>query len=390
MPGANRPERLWSADARGFATLAIGALTIAGTLEGLGANHHLPTLIVLLGLAWCAVATVVSRTAGRIAVAEIEAPDDCRASSPFVVQVTLRNDSRWLPLMFAKVLLRFESPFGEQFFSVEHHVIFVPPGAMFVREWRIAMRGRGAHRLSAAVVEARVPGSLFGVRGTIGCAHAVLALPALSELRPNAIHLVVGRRMASGRLQALPVAMEEYIGVRDYRPGDNPRLLHRVLSLRNPAFPAELTIREFEDPSIDDVCLVVDHARPADQNDLDAYAYRLEKALCFVAAFSRMMASQKLKSRVVVPGHPVLGESGMRIQSDSAVWRLERELASLTLGGNKEEIDKAVYREARFGNAAVLFVCLGEVAIEARNRRLAILSVLPDTVHALTHRTFYT
>jgi uncharacterized protein (DUF58 family) len=366
------PSRHW-AGWRTMAGAASAALAVAGLLEGLGAAHRLPTLMVLLAIAWCVVATVVTGANATVQVAELDMPDECRASASIVTRLSLRNGSRWLPLMFASVM----------------QIGFVPPRGHVDLEWRVSIRGRGTHRLESVSVSGRVPGSAFEQQVELGWAHSLTVLPAVSELRPNAVQIVSGRRMATGRLQVLPIAMEEYIGVRDYRPGDNPRLLHRVLSLRNPDFPVELVVREFEDPSIDDVCLVIDHVPPARADDVDAYTYRLEKALCFAVALARALVAQKLKLRVVVPGHPTLGERGSRIQGESGLWRLERELAFVTLSGDGAETDRTLYREGYFGNASVLFLCLRETAIESRNRRLAVLSVLPDTVHALTRSVSY-
>jgi len=187
--------------------------------------------------------------------------------------------------------------------------------------------------------------------------------------------------MAAGRFQKVPTAIEEYVGAREYRPGDSPKLIHRVLSLRT-RDANEFYVREFQDPSRDDLCVVLDTAPPLD-GDRSLHRYRLEKAICFVSALCRTFAARRLALRFVYQS----GErqvAALRLRPlDLDLDRLDTQLAQIQLRGDRTTIESALRDEVRRHGSAVIFLSLrrGE---SVEHQRLPIVTLTPDHVPVFT------
>jgi len=191
-----------------------------------------------------------------------ELTGDFHALLEFPVRVRLGNGRRRRPALFLTIWL--DTFTGGRFMPSPPRVLArLDPRASVECAWTITARRRGPHELRGARVGVKFPGSLGGYEYYFPFFGELLARPALYRLDRQALHLLTRRRQMAGRRHVTPAAMEEFAGVRDYRPGDNPRSVHLALSMRQPNYPIDLVVREFEDPSENDVCVVLDTAIPA-------------------------------------------------------------------------------------------------------------------------------
>ncbi|MGH7716748.1 MAG: DUF58 domain-containing protein, partial [Vulcanimicrobiaceae bacterium] len=210
---------------------------------------------------------------------------------------------------------------------------------------------------------------------------AVSVLPATYHLQPFVDTLLAGRHLALGRFQKVPTAIEEYVGAREYRPGDSPKLIHRVLSLRTHD-PNQLYVREFQDPSRDDLSLVLDTSPPLD-GDKSLHRYRLEKAICFVSALCRVLAARRLTVRFVYQrGKREVVALRLR-PLDVDLDRLDMELARVELTGSPVMVRRVLLNEVRRHGAAVIFVSL-RPRESVEHQRLPIMTLTPDHIPPFT------
>ncbi|MFN2461721.1 MAG: DUF58 domain-containing protein [Candidatus Velthaea sp.] len=231
-----------------------------------------------------------------------------------------------------------------------------------------------------------LPGSAIRATAIFGRTYVVTVLPAVYHLQPFVDVLLAGRHVARGRFQPAPAAIEEFVGAREYRQGDSPKLIHRVLSLRA-RDPGQLYVREFKDPSCDDVSLVLDTSPPLD-GDNALHRYRFEKAICFVSALCRTFAARRLTVRFICQrgARDILT---LRLRPlDVDLDRLEGELAQLDLAGDRATVGRAVRGEVRRHGAGVIFVSLrsGE---QVELQRLPIVTLTPDHVPLFTREVVW-
>lgn len=386
----NEPTRIDLAAAPA-AGIALFAATLAATV--IAAVLH-PTLrpIAILAVAfpllWVGVTTVLSvNTARSLRNEGVQVPTRIRAMGSFRLSLTLSLHRQLFPAIGVMTKAKF---------SIGDVVSDLGPWAdipnLTVRraattQWDVFIKKRGTLFVGPFSAAVELPGSLVRATAVFEESHAVTVLPAEYQLHPFVDTLLSGRHIAVGRYQKIPVATEEYVGAREYRPGDNPKLIHRVLSLRK-FDPNEFYVREFQDPSREDLCIVLDTAAPLD-GDETAHRYRLEKAVSFVSALCRMFAARRLTVRFIV-------QRGMRDilalrlhPLDLDLDRLERALAHVEMGGDRATIGRLLINEVRRFGAAVIFVSL-RPREGTEQQRLPIVTLTPDHVPVFTREVVWT
>lgn len=360
-------------------TGALAAAAIACAIAApVSPTATLGLLAASLAVGWMAAATLVTwlcRGHGLM----LEPPDlngDFHALSGFRVRFRVGNSRRW-PVLFLTVWFDTTTD-NRPLPSPPKFVGRLDPGSVADLSWSIIVRRRGPYHLVGARAQSAFPGSLIAYEYGFSFVSALLALPAIYRLDRRALALLTGRRLAGGRLHANPASMEEFIGVRDYRPGDSPRHIHFALSLRAPDYPNQLVVREFEDPTDDDVCVVLDSAIAPAQADNVLAKYRHEKSLSFAVALCRLLTEQRYRVRfraVRADGQTI---DLLLDRSQRDLPRLETELAQVAPTPDRTPIRRMLDEETRRSNAAVLFVSLRDVPEEKRHPRLVILTLTPD------------
>ena len=345
-------------------------------------------LLVLLPLEWILVATALagSTLSGlRISVAPATRVS-LRAYRRSQWTIGLENSSSSLPGFFLRV--RFDMTYeGEELRSVSKWIGFLPPRGRADIAWDLVFRRRGVAAISRLVAETTVPGSLFRRRKVFGVAQTFDVLPLLYELAPGASELLSGRRYsATSRVHLVPAGSEEFVGVRAYRPGDNPRYINYALSLRMPDFPNDLVVREFEDPGEENVCVILDSVVPRVGSDSTEFLYRFEKAVAFVASLARRFAEKKHRVRVLsVGGRNAKMDVTVGARRDD-VHALDLELARLNPTEDLEEYYRVVRQALAVLRAPAIFISLRDnVAIAPSGRAAVVLG--PQAMGKLIERT---
>jgi uncharacterized protein (DUF58 family) len=359
-----------------FAVLAAGG-TVGGFFAARSATAAVGLFAVLLALGWMTTATILTRFCDgrRLVLQPPQIPAAVRALVPFELHIVLGNGSLRSPVLFPTIELAcsiagYPLPSPPQFLGQ------LGPGVRAQFRWRLTVRRRGLHSIDGIRVSTTFPGSLLTSETRFAFSGELVALPAIYELHSQARDLFVGRRHASGRTYATPTASDEFVGARDYRPGDNPRGIDFKLSVRRADYPIGLIVREYEDSSEDDVCIVLDTLVEPDAEGSLRALYRHEKSICFTIAVCRLLLRQKKRVRVRIASDG--SEPFDRLlEKPSDLPELEAWCASLTPCADPKAIWRLLMASQR-SNATILYVSLRDELLERTHPKLTALTVPPD------------
>jgi uncharacterized protein (DUF58 family) len=366
----------------GIAVLGVSlvAATIAGVLHP--TLRALVVFVIAFPVLWIGLATTLSyMTARALRAVRVEVPSRTRALGSFRLALTLAHGWRVFPAIGVLTNARFSTAGVEIDSGPWAEMPVVAAGRAAKSSWDVLVKRRGTLRVGPFRAAVELPGSAIRATAVFDRTYAVTVLPAVYHLQPFVDALLAGRHIAVGRFQTLPAAIEEYVGAREYRPGDSPKLIHRVLSLRA-RDPNQFYVREFRDPTRDDLSLVLDTAPPLD-GDGALHRYRLEKAICFVCALCRTFAARRLTVRFVCQ-RGARDVVTLRLRPlDADLDRLEMELAQLDLAGDRATLGRVLLGEVRRNGAAVIFVSL-RPREQVEQQRLPMVTLTPDHVPVFT------
>ena len=363
----------------GIFIVTLIAVILAGSL------HAVPRVLLVFAVAfpllWVVLASLLSYTSAyALHMVEVDIPTRLHAMGKFRLGFALTLGKHAFPAIGIMVNTRFRTPDVAIESGPWAEIPLLEAGRGASAHWDVVAKERGMLYVGPFRAAIELPGSAVRATAVFETFRAVTILPAIYHLEPFVDALLAGRHLAAGRYQKVPTAIEEYVGAREYRPGDSPKLIHRVLSLRT-GDPNELYVREFQDPSRDDICMVLDTAPPLD-GDKSLHRYRLEKAICFACALCRTFAARRLTVRFVY-------QYGERIEAlrirplDLDIERLEMQMAHVTLIGDRNVIDEMLREEVRHHGASVIFVSLRPNESVA-HQRLPIVTLTPDHVPIFT------
>ncbi len=125
---------------------------------------------------------------------------------------------------------------------------------------------RGAYRIGPAHVGSTYPLGIVRLSQRIGQPQTLLVTPRIHPMRSLRLHS--GMRHQPG---GIPLASQqgeslEFVGVRDYRPGDSPRKIHWKLFARR----GQPVVREFAQEYFSRIGMILDTYRPPRAQDFEA------------------------------------------------------------------------------------------------------------------------
>ncbi len=367
----------------------LGASLLAATIAGAPhpALRALVVFVVAFPLLWIALATTLSYTTARaLRKADVEVPSRTRAMGSFRLVLTLAHGGHAFPAIGVLTNASFSTAGVVVDAGPWAEIPIVEAGRAGASRWDVMVKRRGMLVVGPFRAAVELPGSAIRATAVFHRTYVVTVLPAVYHLQPFVDALLAGRHVAGGRFQRVPAATEEYVGAREYRPGDSPKLIHRVLSLRA-RDPGQFYVREFQDPSRDDLSLVLDTARPLDGDDA-LHRYRLEKAICFVSALCRTFVARRLTVRFVCQ-RGVRDVVTLRLRPLNAdLDRLDMELAQLDLTGDRATLGRVLLGEVRRHGAAVIFVSL-RPREPLEQQRLPMVTLTPDHVPVFTREVVW-
>lgn len=206
-----------------------------------------------------------------------EAPPRAMAGESFTVNVVLENRKSWLTVWLMTVQ---DSILGHRL-AMTPEVLFlrVPPSSSRQGSYRLRLPGRGRYELSHLSVTTRFPLGLVQRGVGIDAPEQILVYPRLGRLHADwrkllqhSMELVSHARSTAGTFR------DEMHRLREYRTGDDPRMIHWRTSARL----NELMVREYHETRDRDLLIVMDawtSARPS-----EAELERVERGLSFAAS----------------------------------------------------------------------------------------------------------
>lgn len=289
--GPRRRRGSFRVNGRGWVYLILSA-SVAFAAAFKENNLLFAVFSILLGLfAACGLLTWISARGLEVSRA---LPEAVHAGDLFLVGLRIRNPRRFWPA----VGLRLEDRLSQEGrpAAVPPPPVWlppVPPGASASAAYSLSVPERGRARLGPLTVVSEFPPGLFTWRRVLPVEDSVLVYPRLGILH---------RRPASrlfARLSCLAPAAasarrggEDFAGLREYRPGDNPRHIDWKRSAR---LPGLLLVREFEDAQTRDAAILLETFLP-DAQDPRRRA-RLERAVSFAATLADALLAERYRVR---------------------------------------------------------------------------------------------
>jgi len=281
-------------------------------------------------LAWCFIATVLAISSLRNLHATLHpVTGEQRVFGTCFLGVDLVNSGRFLPSLCLEVRQVVFPPDDVEFRLVEQYIDDLPALASRTLSWKLMVRLRGRFRLGNLLVRTRFPGSLVDQVAMFEDGREWISGPARLRLRREAHELLSGRRQAAGRPTMMPTALEEFAGIREYRRGDNPRMISWPHSFRMPPHLNQLVVREFEDPGRDDVCVLLDSCVQGSEDNQEKLSWQFEKALSFSGALIQLYASFGHRVRFVTVSHPAQRVEIRVVPGHTESWRIDNQLAMI-------------------------------------------------------------
>jgi uncharacterized protein (DUF58 family) len=225
------------------------ALTLGIGLAAINTGNNLLYLILGMLLAMIVASGILSEIAIAKLRVERDPPRRLFAHDPFLMGLMLANQKRRL----ASFSVELEDMAASGSVGKKCYFLKLPPGRSQKTSYRHTAPRRGIWRLDALRLATRFPFGLFEKSRLLAAPQELVVFPTVRPLsrhhdrRPGgdeAVHGRVGRR-------------GEYHGLREYRPGDDPR----DMAWRASARARRLLVREYEDPTGQRVTIYLDNGR---------------------------------------------------------------------------------------------------------------------------------
>jgi uncharacterized protein (DUF58 family) len=225
------------------ATLLVGAAAVNG-----GVN--LLFLIFGMMLSMVLASGILSEMCLRGLTVTRRPPAALHAGTPFLMGIAVRNDKRRVPTFSLEV----EDLVGGKPVDRRCYYLKLPAGRVQETAYRHVLTQRGYQQLTGFRLSTRFPFGLIRKSRDVAAPAQLLVYPALC---PVPEHLLPGGRTEQGKRQlARPSRRGDFFGLREFRPGDDPRDVHWRVSARR----GRLYIRESEEESSRTVLVVLEDA----------------------------------------------------------------------------------------------------------------------------------
>lgn len=224
------------------------------------------------------------------------------------------------------------------------------PDEPAVVRYALRFRERGQREVRALELSTRHPLGLFEYRVKLDVPGRILVLPRRGSFRRDPLPGVrFARRMTCGETSR-EKGQEEFGGLREYRPGDNPRLLAWKASARH----GRLMVKEQEDDLSKKVTLFLDVGVDAAAKARGGARALAERAISFTGELTRLLARRNWRVEIVARGPgPVRVSSG---RAGRSLGEVEEALAVLVVGpgGGIDELLPVVGPDDLFRSLPIL------------------------------------
>lgn len=138
---------------------------------------------------------------------------------------------------------------------------------------------RGVHNLESYQISTSFP---FGfIRRAAVCRQkdTIVVLPAIADVNPRFLSMCISSETSGSRMRPRRGGHDEFYGVKEYRGGENPRLIH----WRRTARTGTLVVREMSQIAVPRLLILVDTLRDPDDDDSPPHA-DIEKIIAIAAS----------------------------------------------------------------------------------------------------------
>jgi uncharacterized protein (DUF58 family) len=269
---------------------------VATVLIGLGAvNGGLNLLFALWGMMLFLI--IASGVLSELGLAGLEVrrapPPVIHAGAPYLMGIALANRKRRLPAFSIEVEDLLEGR------PIEKRCYFLklPAGRTQETAYRHTIARRGRHRLTGMRLATKFPFGLVQKSRDLASPTEVIVYPALVPVEPAVLRGLPVRH--GGTRQRLRSHDGDFFGLRDFRPGDDPRDIHwRTSARRGTPF-----VRENEDDEGSEVTVVLDNAAGATPEAFEA-------AVSQAASYTLALLGRGLRVALALRGATLAADTG--------------------------------------------------------------------------------
>jgi uncharacterized protein (DUF58 family) len=276
---------------RGWIFLALAAsVAFAAALKG---NNLLFAIFCVL-IAQLVVSGILTVVVARGIELSRILPPSATAGGLFTIGIRLRNLKRFWPVFCLRIEDKVASP---------GRAAALPPTPVWIpmagarKRIRTACYAtapeRGWARLGPFSVVSEFTPGLFTYRRVVPVVNRLLVYPRLGLLNRSFLDPLLAKveysELASSDFER---GNEEFAGLREFRAGDNPKIIHWKMSAR---LPGRLLVREHDDPRVRDVAILLEThlPKPADARR----RARLERAIPFAATLADALLGEGYQVR---------------------------------------------------------------------------------------------
>lgn len=254
FPGLSKTNHSFRLPLEGWVYLVMMIVLFVGSL--IGRNNSL--LLVFACMAGPLVMNGwITFTMLRMLKVSRVIPDRVMAGEPFTVSIVLKNRKQWLTVWLMAVHDAITK--GSGWLNAEVLFVRVPAGQERQGHYQLQLHERGRYQLGPISITSRFPLGLIERGNRLEVLDHLIVYPRIGRLTPawrklmqNSTELVSDVRTMAGPLN------DELSRIREYRYGDDPRLIHWRTSART----NELMVCEYEESRDRDLLIIVDGWQP--------------------------------------------------------------------------------------------------------------------------------
>jgi uncharacterized protein (DUF58 family) len=268
----------------------------ATVLIGLGAvNAGLNLLFALWGMMLFLI--VASGVLSELGLARLEVrrapPPVIHAGTPYLMGIALANRKRRLPSFSIEV----EDLLDGRPIEKRCYFLKLPAGRTQETAYRHTIARRGRHRLTGMRLATKFPFGLVQKSRDVASPTEIIVYPALVPVAAAVLRGLPVRH--GGSRQRLRSRDGDFFGLRDFRPGDDPRDIHwRTSARRGTPF-----VRENEDDEGLEVTVVLDNAAGGAPEAFEA-------AVSQAASYALELLARGFRVALVVRGATLAADTG--------------------------------------------------------------------------------
>lgn len=303
MPGPRARFRRWFRPPRKFRLTREGKWFIGATLVlGFAAvNGGINLLFLIFGMLLCLLVAngVLSEACMRHLEVRRQLPFAMHAGSPFLMGIAVRNRKARLPTFSLEVedLAADNKPVDRRCFFLK-----IPAHRRQETSYRRTLPRRGLHRLTGLRLSTRFPFGLLRRSIDIESPADLLVYPALVPV--SDLTLLTGLVQLGEEQHAARARSGDFHGLRESRPGDDPRDIHWRTSARR----GRHFVREFEEESGRTVVIVLNTRGEDDGGGKIGGAF--EAAVSYAASLALALLRREFRVGLVAGASFVAPDAG--------------------------------------------------------------------------------